>query len=221
MRVDKDYVFDAPEGEVTLAGLFDGRSQLLVYHFMFDPEWTQGCKSCSLLADHYNPSVTHLHHRDVTMVTVSRAPIEKIRAFRERMGWTFPWVSSFRSDFNRDFNVSFTEQELASESTVYNYESRPYPISELPGMSVFARDADGGVYHTYSTYARGLDMFLGVYHLLDITPKGATRATPRTCRGCATTTATATPTSSTPGWSTRNGSLRGATARAVISGGAA
>src|SRR4051812_10520827 len=172
VKVDHNYVFDGPDGKVTLEELFDGRSQLLVYHFMFDPEWTQGCKSCSLLADHYNPSVIHLHHRDTTLVTVSRAPIEKIQAFRQRMGWTFPWVSSFASDFNRDFNVSFTEQELASESSVYNYVSKPYPISELPGMSVFIKDADGNIYHTYSTYARGLDMFLGVYHLLDITPRG-------------------------------------------------
>ena len=172
VKVDQNYVFDGPDGKVTLADLFDGRSQLLVYHFMFDPEWTQGCKSCSLLADHYNPSVIHLHHRDTTLVTVSRAPIEKILPFRQRMGWTFPWVSSFHNSFNHDFGVSFTDQERTSDSTTYNYESRPYPISELPGLSVFAKDADGQIYHTYSTYARGLDMFLGVYHLLDITPKG-------------------------------------------------
>ncbi|MBN8548348.1 MAG: DUF899 domain-containing protein [Deltaproteobacteria bacterium] len=172
VKIDKQYVFDGPNGKVNFAELFDGRSQLLVYHFMFDPEWTQGCKSCSLVADHYNPSVIHLHHRDVTMVTISRAPIEKLLAFRKRMGWTFPWFSSLHCDFNQDFNVSFTEQELASDSTIYNYESRPYPISELPGMSVFRKDSDGSIYHTYSTYARGLDMFLGVYHLLDITPKG-------------------------------------------------
>jgi predicted dithiol-disulfide oxidoreductase (DUF899 family) len=172
VKVEKNYTFDGPNGEVAMADLFEGRSQLIVYHFMFDPEWTQGCKSCSLLADHYNPAVVHLHHRDVAMVTVSLAAIEKIMAFRKRMGWTFPWVSSYRSDFNRDFNVSFTEEELQSPSTIYNYVSRPYPISELPGMSVFIKDEDGTIYHAYSTYARGLDMFLGVYHLLDVTPKG-------------------------------------------------
>ena len=176
IKLDKNYVFDGPRGKVKFADLFEGRSQLLVYHFMFDPEWTQGCKSCSLIADHYNPSIIHLHHRDVTMVTVSRAPIEKIQAFRERMGWTFPWVSSFHNDFNRDFNVSFTEQELASGDTIYNYTAKPYPISELPGMSAFIKDPDGTIFHTYSTYARGLDMFLGVYHLLDIAPKGRDEA---------------------------------------------
>lgn len=172
VKVEKNYVFDAPGGKESLADLFAGRSQLIVYHFMFDPEWSQGCKSCSFLADHYNPAVVHLEHRDVTMVTVSKAPLEKLEAFRQRMGWTFKWLSSFGNDFNRDFNVSFTEQELKSGLAVYNYDRKPYPIKELPGMSVFTKDDDGNIYHTYSTYARGLDIFLTTYHLLDIVPKG-------------------------------------------------
>jgi predicted dithiol-disulfide oxidoreductase (DUF899 family) len=172
VRIEKDYVFDAPGGKKSLADLFDGRSQLIVYHFMFDPEWSQGCKSCSFVADHYNPAVVHLHHRDTSLVTVSRAPIDKIESFRKRMGWTFPWVSSFRNDFNKDFGVSFTDEELRSEGAVYNFTGKPYPIRELPGMSVFIRDQSGTVFHTYSTYARGLDIFLNAYNLLDITPKG-------------------------------------------------
>ncbi len=172
-KVDKNYVFDAPGGgKVTLDELFDGRSQLIVYHFMFDPAWSQGCKSCSFVADHYNPAVIHLEHRDVTMVTISKAPIEKLEAFRKRMGWGFRWVSSFGNDFNRDFGVSFTEQELQSDGTVYNYNRKPYPIKELPGLSVFVKDENGNVYHTYSTYARGLDIFLTAYNLLDCVPKG-------------------------------------------------
>ena len=177
VKVDKEYVFDRPGGgKETLAELFDGRGQLVVYHFMFDPAWSQGCKSCSFLADHYNPAVVHLAHRDVTLVTVSKAPIEKLEAFRKRMGWTFKWVSSFNNDFNRDFHVSFSEQELASPLSVYNYDRKPYPIPELPGMSVFARDDAGDVFHTYSTYARGLDIFLGAYQILDLVPKGRDEA---------------------------------------------
>jgi predicted dithiol-disulfide oxidoreductase (DUF899 family) len=173
VKVDKNYVFDAPGGEkVALADLFDGRSQLIVYHFMFDPEWSQGCKSCSFVADHYNPAVIHLAHRDVTMVTVSKAPIEKLETFRKRIGWSFKWVSSFHNNFNRDFGVSFTEEELANPHAVYNYDRKPYPIKELPGISVFYKDAAGDIFHTYSSYARGLDIFLTTYQLLDIVPKG-------------------------------------------------
>ena len=172
VKVDKDYVFDGPDGKVALADLFDGRSQLIVYHFMFDPEWSQGCKSCSFLADHYDPAIIHLNHRDVTMVTVSKAPLKKLTAFQKRMGWRFKWLSSFDNDFNRDFNVSFTEQELKSPLSVYNYDRKPYPITELPGISVFYKDEEGNIFHTYSSYARGLDTFIGAYHLLDIVPKG-------------------------------------------------
>lgn len=139
---------------------------------MFDPEWSQGCKSCSFLADHYNPAIVHLKHRDVTMVTVSRAPINKLLAFRERMGWTFKWVSSFDIDFNRDFHVTFTEEEQSRGTTNYNYDVKPFPVAEAPGISVFFKDEAGNIFHTYSSYARGLDIFIGAYNLLDIVPKG-------------------------------------------------
>ena len=172
VKVEKDYVFDTPAGRRSLAELFDGRSQLIVYHFMFAPEWSQGCKSCSLLADHYDPAVVHLKHRDVTMVMVSRAPLEKIQAFQRRMGWKFPWASSLESDFNRDFGVSFTPEELESGTGTYNFNRKPYPIVELPGISVFVKDGEGNIFHTYSSYARGLDILIGVYNLLDLVPKG-------------------------------------------------
>jgi predicted dithiol-disulfide oxidoreductase (DUF899 family) len=172
VKVEKNYVFDAPNGKETLAELFGGHSQLIVYHFMFDPEWSEGCKSCSLLADHYNPAIVHLKHRDVSMVTISRAPIEKLLAFRQRMGWTFKWVSSFGNDFNRDFNVTFTVDELERKAANYNYKSGPFPVTEAPGISVFFKDDQGNIFHTYSSYARGLDIFIGTYNLLDIVPKG-------------------------------------------------
>jgi predicted dithiol-disulfide oxidoreductase (DUF899 family) len=172
VKVEKQYTFDSPDGKVTLAELFGKHSQLVVYHFMFDPAWSQGCKSCSFVADHYNPAVIHLAHRDVALVTVSKAPIKKLVEFRKRMGWSFPWVSSYANEFNRDFHVSFTQQELTSGLAVYNYDRQPYPITELPGMSVFFRDDEGNIFHTYSTYARGLDIFLTTYHLLDLVPKG-------------------------------------------------
>jgi predicted dithiol-disulfide oxidoreductase (DUF899 family) len=170
VRIDKNYAFEGPTGPQTLAGLFGPHSQLVVYHFMFDPTWSKGCKNCAFVADHYNPLVVHLAHRDVSFVTVSRAPIEKLESFRKRMGWTFPWVSS--DDFGRDFGVTFTDQELTDGGAVYNYNQKPSPVREHPGVSVFYKDADGSVFHTYSTYARGLDIFLTSYHYLDITPKG-------------------------------------------------
>jgi predicted dithiol-disulfide oxidoreductase (DUF899 family) len=176
VKVDKSYTFDSPTGKRSLADLFGPSSQLIVYHFMFDPTWSQGCKSCSFTADHYNGIVIHLAHRDISFVTVSRAPIEKIEPFRKRMGWTFPWVSAAHTDFSRDFGVSFTDQELAEEDTVYNFNRKPYPIRELPGLSVFARDTQGDIYHTYSTYARGLDTFLTAYQYMDIVPKGRDEA---------------------------------------------
>lgn len=171
-KVEKPYEFDGPDGKESLGELFGGCSQLIVYHFMFDPEWTEGCKSCSFLADHYDPAVVHLQQRDVAMVTVSRAPLEKLRAFQERMGWKFKWVSSHGSDFNRDFHVTFTADEVESGETYYNYETRPFPVAEGPGISVFARDDAGNIFHTYSSYARGLDLFITAYNLLDIVPKG-------------------------------------------------
>jgi predicted dithiol-disulfide oxidoreductase (DUF899 family) len=176
VKVDKLYTFDAPTGKISLADLFGARSQLIVYHFMFDPTWSQGCKSCSFIADHYNGIVVHLAHRDISFVTVSKAPIEKLEQFRTRMGWTFPWVSAANTDFSRDFGVSFTDQELADGKTVYNFTSKPYPIRELPGLSVFYKDARGNIYHTYSTFARGLENFLTAYQYIDITPKGRDEA---------------------------------------------
>ena len=172
VKVEKNYVFDGPNGKETLANLFGGHSQLIVYHFMFNPDWSEGCKSCSLLADHYNPAIVHLKHRDVSMVTISRAPLEKLLAFRKRMGWTFKWVSSFGNDFNRDFNVTFTADELERKAANYNYKSGAFPVAEAPGISVFFKDGEGNIFHTYSSYARGLDIFIGTYNLLDIVPKG-------------------------------------------------
>src|SRR5881628_2096337 len=157
VRVDKPYVFEGPSGKATLADRFDGRSQLIVYHFMFGPGWEQGCPSCSFLSDHIDGAVVHLAHRDVTLLAVSRAPLPQIEAFKRRMGWRFPWVSSQGSNFNFDFHVSFTKSELASGRVFYNFEEREAHESELPGASCFYKSEDGTIYHTYSTYARGLD----------------------------------------------------------------
>ena len=175
-KVEKAYEFEGPDGKESLADLFDGRSQLIVYHFMFDPEWGEGCKSCSYLADHYEPSIVHLKHRDVTLVTVSRAPLEKLEAFNRRMGWKFKWVSSLGSDFNWDYDVSFRPEDVARKEVHYNYTMRSFPATEGPGISVFVKDASGDEFHTYSSFARGLDMFIGAYHLLDIVPKGRDEA---------------------------------------------
>ena len=171
VRVEKEYLFEGPDGRRSLAELFEGRSQLIVYHFMFASEWEEGCKSCSLLADNYEPSVVHLRERDVALVTVSSAPLEKLEAFKKRMGWSFKWFSTVGDDFNRDYHVTFTPEEIEHEVD-YNYEMRRFPVVEAPGISVFAKDEDGGVFHTYSSYARGLDNLIGTYHLLDLVPKG-------------------------------------------------
>jgi len=176
VRVDAPYVFDGPDGAVTLADLFEGRSQLIVQHFMFDPSWGEGCKSCSFWVDNFDGIVVHLNHRDVSFALVSRAPIAALEAYRRRMGWRVRWVSSLRADFNRDFGVTFTPEELANGRVYYNYESRSFPVTEAPGLSVFTRDADGAIYHTYSCYARGLDMLNGAYHLLDLVPRGRDEA---------------------------------------------
>ena len=170
-RIQKDYVFDTPAGKRTLAELFEGRRQLVVQHFMFGPDWKEGCKSCSFMADHVDGALAHLAARDVTFVAVSRAPLAQLEAFRERMGWHFTWVSSYLTDFNRDFGVSFTPKESAGTGT-YNYHEVAQPFEELPGISVFYRDDDGAIFHTYSCYARGLDMLNGAYHWLDLVPKG-------------------------------------------------
>ena len=172
VKVEKPYVFDGPDGKETLADLFDGRSQLIVYHFMFGPEWEEGCPSCSFLSDHTDGAIVHLAQRDVTLLVVSRAPLPKIDAFKKRMGWRFKWVSSYRNDFNRDYHVSFTKDEMAKGKVYYNYDKREFPSEEAPGISVFYKDKTGDVFHTYSGYARGLDMLVGAYNYLDLVPKG-------------------------------------------------
>ena len=172
VRIDKDYVFDGRTGKVRLADLFGPHSQLIVYHFMFGPDWEAGCKSCSFWADNFNSIIIHLNQRDVAMVAISRAPLARLEAFKRRMGWSFEWVSSHGNDFNRDFAVSFTADELHQEANNYNFGTRHFGGEEAPGLSVFAKDADGQVFHTYSCYARGLDMLNGAYHHLDLVPKG-------------------------------------------------
>ncbi|MBL9149397.1 MAG: DUF899 domain-containing protein, partial [Phycisphaerae bacterium] len=149
----------------------------IVYHFMFDPTWSQGCKSCSFVADHYDNLVIHLAHRDISFVTVSKAPLAQLEAFRARMGWTFPWVSAAHTDFGRDFGVSFTDEELAQPNAIYNFTAKPYPIRELPGLSVFVKDTSGNVFHTYSSFSRGLEDFLSAYRYIDITPLGRNEET--------------------------------------------
>jgi predicted dithiol-disulfide oxidoreductase (DUF899 family) len=172
VKVDKPYVFDGPRGKETLADLFGPRSQLLVYHFMFSPDWDAGCKHCSFWADNFNGIGVHLAHRDVSMVAISRAPLEKIEAFRKRMGWSFKWLSSFGSDFNYDYGVSFTPEALRGEGGVHNYTKREARLTDHAGVSTFYKDRIGDVFHTYSTYARGLDILNGAYNYLDLVPKG-------------------------------------------------
>ncbi len=175
VKVEKDYIFETPDGRQTLADLFDGRSQLIVHHFMFAPDWEAGCKSCSLEADHAEGAIVHLENHDVAYVRVSRAPLEKLEAYRKRMGWKAKWVSSYGSDFNHDFHVSFTKEELAKGKVHYNYDLVE-GYDELPGLSVFYKDPSGAVFHTYSAYARGLDMLVGTYNYLDLAPKGRDEA---------------------------------------------
>jgi predicted dithiol-disulfide oxidoreductase (DUF899 family) len=172
VRVEKEYVFDGPQGRQTLDELFDGRSQLIVKHFMMGPGWKDGCVGCSFHADHMDGALMHLPQRDVTLVAVSRAPLAEIEAFRRRMGWRFPWVSSYGSDFNFDFHVSFTREDIASGKVFYNYEMRDFMSEEMSGVTVFYRRPDGAIFHTYSSYARGNEGFLGAYQYLDIVPKG-------------------------------------------------
>lgn len=174
VKLDRTYAFDTDSGRQTLDQLFDGRGQLLVYHFMLGPDWDAGCEGCSFMADHFDGTLPHLNHHDVTLVAVSRAPLAKIQAYRRRMGWKFPWVSARDSDFNRDFHVSFTPEELAGETIRYNFTDLPSAQGhdELPGLSAFYRDAEGQVFHTYSTYARGPEEALGTLMLLDRAPLG-------------------------------------------------
>jgi predicted dithiol-disulfide oxidoreductase (DUF899 family) len=176
VKVEKEYVFDAPGGKKTLGDLFGERSQLIIYHFMLGPGWKEGCKSCSFLADHIDGALVHLAHRDVTLMAVSRAPLAQIEAFKERMGWHFKWVSSYENDFNFDYHVSLTPDEMAAGKVYYNYRISNSSSEELPGASVFYRDTAGDVFHTYSCYARGLDMLVGTYNYLDLVPKGRDEA---------------------------------------------
>jgi predicted dithiol-disulfide oxidoreductase (DUF899 family) len=169
--VGKDYEFDGPDGRVLLPALFAGRSQLIVYHFMFGPGWEEGCPICSFWADSYDGMPLHLAHRDTSLVAVSRAPFTEIEAYRQRMGWSFPWYSSAPGDFNYDFGVSFTPEQQAAGAE-YNFRHADRPEAELPGISAFAVDDRGQVFHTYSAYSRGLDALNSGYQLLDLTPKG-------------------------------------------------
>ena len=172
-KVERKYVFDTPQGKQSLAELFGGKSQLIIYHFMLGPGWEAGCSSCSFLADHFDGAVVHLAQRDVSFVVVSRAPLAEIETFKRRMGWRFNWVSSFSNDFNSDYQVSFTPEEKASGKVFYNYEFiESFPSEERPGASVFYKNAAGEILHTYSTYGRGLDILIGTYHFLDLAPKG-------------------------------------------------
>lgn len=171
-KVEKIYVFEGPNGKESLSDLFEERSQLIVYHFMYGPDWEEGCKSCSYMADHFNPAIVHLNQRDVTMVAASNAPLDKLEAFKARMDWNFKWVSSMGGDFNSDYGVSFSQDDIDTGAVHYNYKDQPFPMTEAPGLSVFYKDDDGTIYHTYSTYARGLDPMLTAYQYLDLVPKG-------------------------------------------------
>jgi len=172
VKVEKDYVFDGPGGKETLTDLFDGRSQLVVKHFMFGPDWSEGCVGCSFEMDQVQGALMHIGHHDVAYAAVSRAPFPKIEAFRRRMGWSIKWVSSCNNDFNYDFNVSFTPEEIANHAAYYNYRRGASVIDEMSGRSVFYKDEQGQIFHTYSSFARGGEMFLTSYAFLDITPKG-------------------------------------------------
>ena len=172
VKIEKDYLFDTQDSKQTLAELFDGRSQLVIYHFMFGPEWKEGCPSCSFTSDHIDGALVHLAARDVTMVMVSRAPLTKIEAFKKRMGWRFKWASSYGTDFNRDFHVAFTKDEIAQGKVYYNYTMQEFPSEEAPGISVFHKNSGGDVFHTYSTFGRGVEQLVSTYMILDMVPKG-------------------------------------------------
>jgi predicted dithiol-disulfide oxidoreductase (DUF899 family) len=175
-RVDKAYVFEGPDGKETLAQLFDGRHQLVVYHFMFAPEWDAGCPHCSFWADNFDDNVVHLAHRDVTMVAISRAPYRKLAAYKKRMGWSFRWLSSSGTDFNFDYQASFRPADLAKRRALYNFKVQDPGFSDREGVSVFVKGPRGAVFHTYSAYARGIDMLNTAYHYLDLVPKGRDEA---------------------------------------------
>jgi predicted dithiol-disulfide oxidoreductase (DUF899 family) len=178
VKVDKTYVFDTPTGKATLSALFDGRSQLIIKHFMLAPGQKEGCVGCSFESDHVDGALVHLEHHDVSYVAVARAPIHEIEAFKNRMGWRFRWVSSFGSDFNYDFNASFTPDQITKGEAFYNYRLGPLPLEDLSGLSVFYKDEDGAIYHTYSSFGRGTEERVGTYIYLDITPKGRNETGP-------------------------------------------
>ena len=175
-RVEKSYVFEGPSGRETLPDLFAGRSQLIVYHFMFAPESDVGCRGCSFWADNYNGVIPHLNQRDVSLVAISRAPLQKLLAFEKRLGWSFKWVSSEKNDFNYDYNVSFRPDEVSGGKAMYNYSRYEGQSPDMPGMSVFYKDTSGAIFHTYSTYARGLDPMNVVFQMLDLVPRGRDEA---------------------------------------------
>ena len=172
VKVEKKYGFDTARGRETLSDLFDGCRQLVVYHFMYGPDWEEGCPSCSFWADNFNGVISHLRHRDINLLAISAAPLNILDAYKNRMGWGFDWVSSAGSDFNRDYHVSFTSDEMAKGEMFYNYRVGKFPCEEAPGISVFYKNPQGEVFHTYSCYARGLDMLNGAYHYMDLVPKG-------------------------------------------------
>ena len=176
VKVDKTYQFEGPDGPESLSELFNGRSQLLVYHFMFGVDWEEGCPSCSFWADNYNGTDIHLSHRDITLVVVSTAKLNKLNAYKERMGWSFKWVSAFGSDFNHDYQVTSTPEEIAQSETFYNFEKIKSDSEERQGLTIFYKDEAGDIFHTYSTYGRGMDMLNGAYHHMDLTPKGRDEA---------------------------------------------
>ncbi len=178
VRVEKQYLFDGPRGRQALADLFNERSQLIVQHFMLGPGWKQGCVGCSFHSDHVAGALVHLEHHDVSFAAVSRAPLAEIEAYRQRMGWRFNWVSSFGNDFNYDYHVSFRKDEIERGKVYYNYETRPIQMEELHGVSVFYKDEQGEIFHTYSSYARGNEIFIGTYNYLDLTPKGRNETGP-------------------------------------------
>ncbi|MGB7158846.1 MAG: thioredoxin family protein [Tepidisphaeraceae bacterium] len=178
VKVEKNYVFDTPDGKQTLSDLFDGRSQLLIKHFMLGPGWKEGCVGCSFESDHLDAARVHLEQHDVTVVAVSRAPLSEIEPFHQRMGWGFKWVSSSGSDFNYDYHVSFRPEEIASGKVYYNYAEQPIPMDELSGLSVLYKDDTGDIYHTFSTYGRGAEELLGAYVVLDLMPKGRNETGP-------------------------------------------
>ena len=172
VKVEKDYIFDGEKGQQNLADLFEDKSQLMIYHFMLGPDWEEGCASCSFWADNFNGIDIHLAHQDISFLAVSSAKYEKLSAYKKRMGWNFKWMSSFDSDFNHDLGVSFTAEEKELNEISYNYRKQPYFIDELVGVSVFYKNDENEIFHTYSTYSRGVDILNGAYNYIDLSPKG-------------------------------------------------